>query len=88
MSKLNIYHVSQNTNNNYDTYSDFVVICEDEETARNTYPTGELIDWNAYLNNYRRSFWAPTKEDVVVRLIGEALPDSECGVVCASFHAG
>lgn len=37
MNKL--YKVSQTINNDYDTYSDFVIACENEEIARNTHPS-------------------------------------------------
>ena len=36
---LKIYHISQKENNGYDTYSDAVVIAENEEEARRIHPS-------------------------------------------------
>ena len=84
---MNIYHVSQEENNEYDTYSDFVIVCASADVARNANPsTGEPMteeDWK-----YRFSSWASSPMKVTVRLVGTAHADIAEGIVCASFHAG
>ncbi len=42
---MKIFHVSQIQNNNYDTFSDFVVVAKDADTAKNTHPNGYRINW-------------------------------------------
>ena len=44
-SQMNIYHVSQDENGQYDTFSDFVVVAKDAKIARSTHPCGHEIDW-------------------------------------------
>lgn len=95
---MNLYKVSQNVNNNYDTYSDFVVACETEEEARHTNPDPGYYKWhdNEWYFQYsdgtergegRKEYsWCDPKE-VKIELIGKAAEGVE-GVVCASFHAG
>jgi len=83
MAKLNLYLISQDVNNNYDTYSAAVVVAPDEDTARNIHPGGEDMA-NA---GHKFSSWC-LAEDVDVELIGEAAEDIDQGVVCVSFHAG
>ena len=38
--KLYLWKICQNENNDYDTYSDAIVVASDEESARNTHPIG------------------------------------------------
>ena len=38
--KLYLWKIYQNENNDYDTYSDAIVVASDEESARNTHPIG------------------------------------------------
>jgi hypothetical protein len=84
---MNLYHVSQNQNYGYDTYSDFVICAPDEETARSANPnTGEPMtpaDW-------KRPFpdWCDAPEYVTARLIGTATESTKPGIICASFRAG
>lgn len=90
---MKLFHVSQNENNDYDSYSDMVVIAPDAETARDMSPrTGEILIWsnrfNAH-NIYNFAFWATKRENVIVKYLGEADPSfTKSGVICASFHAG
>ena len=80
---MNIYKISQNVNNDYDTYKGAVVIAPDEETARNISPDG------TYPNNWseRQWAWCPNPEDVIVELIGTT-ERTEISVVLDSFRAG
>jgi hypothetical protein len=84
---MKIYHVSQEENNDYDTFSDFVCYAPDEETARNMNPDGgfmEEADWNR-----KYSSWCSSLDHVKVELIGVSIdPDTKIGLICRSFHAG
>lgn len=82
---LSIWLISQSANDNYDTFSDAVVIAETEERARLTHPDRNTKDWNGKARSY--DDWTAA-ENVSAKLIGTALPDAKPGVVCASFHAG
>jgi hypothetical protein len=80
---MNLYLISQTFNEDYDTYDSAVVAAESEEAARLTPPArrghndGKSVEL----------FWA-APEHVSVKLIGEAAPGTEAGVICASFNAG
>jgi len=82
---MNLYKISQNENNNYDTYDTLIVVAKNVDDARSIhpYPDGWLpgsITGNA---------WASSSAYVKVTLIGKALNTLEEGtVVCASFNAG
>lgn len=39
---MNIYKVTQEEKEDYDTYDSFVIACEDEETARRTHPSSNV----------------------------------------------
>ena len=77
---MKIYKIEQDKNSGYDTYSDCVVIAENEEEARNMNPSGEWKD--------KYTGWAHKPEQVTVEYIGEAKECSEKGFVCTSYHAG
>jgi len=81
-NKMNLYLISQDVNNGYDTYDSAVVSAVSEDAARSIHP-GEH-DWDGKAEMYGP--WC-AKENVTVRLIGTAADDVS-GVVCASFNAG
>lgn len=84
--QMKLWHISQNVNNGYDTYSDAVVAAETEQEARMTHPS-EYADspWNGKADaNY--DSWCNAGQVVVV-CIGQAYGDVKKGVICASFHA-
>lgn len=86
---MNIYRISQDVNNDYDTYSDAIVVAPDEETARDMYPgCGQPVNWeNAAKDNY--GTWAQRREDVEVKYVGIAdVTFEKPEVLCSSFHAG
>ena len=98
---MNIYKVEQNWRNGYDTYSDFVCIAENEQSARETHPSKHIThsrDGNWYGTDSKGEEFLEEDDDCWVRfkdivrlkvtLIGVANADQEKGVVCASFHAG
>ena len=85
---MNLYLVSQTTNENYDTYDSFVIAAPDESTARNAHPrTGEPLDWpKVQADSYPE--WCRTPEDVTCQLIGVAADGVKPGVLCSSYNAG
>lgn len=80
---MNLYLISQNVNNNYDTYDSAVVCATTPEDAKHMHPDEGLEQWNG-LANYE---WVAT-EDVKVVWIGTAGDDIKRGVIIASFNAG
>lgn len=93
---MNLYLISQNINNGYDTYDTALVAANNEEEARLISPDGYL-EWSeekdswAYPDGDKRATnngaWVkPSK--VSVELIGIASPDTEAGHIFSSFNAG
>lgn len=97
---MKLFKISQDVNNEYDTYSEAIVCAENEEEAIKIHPNGEY-DYpegkkNPYLDEDDERFekadedygsWSK-KKHVKTEYIGEAKEDLKKGVVCASFHAG
>jgi predicted Abi (CAAX) family protease len=81
---LNLYLISQNENNDYDTYDSAVVAAPDENAARLIHPeTGrhaEAADWSWT--------WVSDSSKVNVELIGQALDGTKIGAICSSYNAG
>jgi len=75
---MKLYHVSQDKNNDYDTYSDFVICIASEEEARHTIP---YVTWDD-------GYWCRSPEQVTVVYLGEADSSITPGIICASFHPG
>lgn len=80
---MKLFLISQDSNNDYDTYDSAVVAAEDEATARLMSPAGGMQDWGKAFSS-----WCIFPERVKVDYIGEAKPDTEQGVICASYNAG
>ena len=80
---MNLYLISQDVNNNYDTYDSAVVQAKSEEEARKIYPGRK----NGLLPDYITYDWANPK-NVKVQIIGSAAPGIEDVVICASYNAG
>jgi hypothetical protein len=79
---MELWHISQDENSGYDTFSDAVVAAETEDDARHTLPA----DW-IDISDEEYSSWCDFKF-VKVTHIGTANSDIKAGVICASFHAG
>lgn len=81
---MKLFLISQDQNNDYDTYDSAVVVAPDEETARNMDPSnGQPMDrWECWWNT-----WCDDPNLVSVRYLGEAADGVTQGVVCASFNA-
>lgn len=96
---MNIYLVSQNQNNGYDTFDSFVCIARTAREAKHMAPRHkykydpktkkwldlgpQIIDWNCP----QVSGWALSPKHVQVKRIGISIRKKTC-VVCASFNAG
>ena len=76
-----LYLLSQNENNDWDTYDSCIVCAESEDEAKNIKPCSN--DWG-----YRFSSWCSSPDKVTVELIGVADSKIEKGIVLSSFNAG
>lgn len=81
---MNLYLISQTSNNDYDTYDSAVVCAKDEEHARKMDPGGDNGEEAEF--GQRHSTWAYRLEDVNVKLIGKAKKEIPVGVVCSSYN--
>lgn len=76
---MKLWLISQDVNNNYDTYDSAVVAASDEEAAKKIHP-GKHDSWVGD--------WA-SPDNVKVEYLGMAKPGTKDGtVICASFNAG
>ena len=81
---MNIYLISQDKNEGYDSFDSAVVVAENEEKAKLIHPCGNT-DWDGIKNEYYD--WAKA-EYVSVELIGIATGNDVPRVICSSFNAG
>ncbi len=95
---MNLYRISQNVNEGYDTYDSAVVAAESSDIAKLIHPDGhyQWIDraWKAqradlswYEEGARYGSWT-LPENVQVEHIGSAKEGTVEGVIVASFNAG
>ena len=88
--QMYIYKVSQDENNDYDTYDSFVVVAFNEDQARKTSPN-DNDDFSYYDFNVdygRDCYWASSESNVKVELIGVADEKyTEPTIICSSFNA-
>lgn len=82
---MNLYLLSQDVNDDYDTYDSVVVAAPSEAEARFIHPAPYKKNWNGLGEEY--DTWCHAA-DVRVTLIGVALESQEAGVILASFNAG
>jgi hypothetical protein len=80
---LHLYLISQDTNQDCDTYDSAVVAAVDEYDAREIHPSGN----SASTDDYAIDSWA-SPYNVEVKFLGYAAPGITRGVICASFNAG
>ncbi len=78
---MNLYKISQDVNNGYDTHDSAVVAAENEEEARNTHPS--CGEWGEIW-----STWAERPDQVKVELLGVAKEGTNARVILSSFNAG
>ena len=95
---MNIYLISQNVNQDYDTYDSAVVVAADEDSARHIHPYGCIwssslecwvgVDIHGHTYSTVDTAWT-TPDNVKVMLIGTENGNYDTGtVICASFNAG
>ena len=86
---LKLFLISQNINQDYDTFDSAVVVAKNENSARKIHPNISVHKdwWKKPLDDY--SSWVNSK-DVEVQFIGNVenpkLKNKQ--VVCASYNAG
>ncbi len=77
---MKLYLISQNVNNDYDTYDGFVVCAENEDEARSIHP----LDGSE--SNY--GSWVKKAAHIKVKYLGEAKKGMKAGEILSSFNAG
>lgn len=80
---MKLYLLSQDDNNDYDTYDSILVCAENEADARTISPNGE-----PFVENERWGSWAKKASAISCEEIGEANDKQTRGVIIASFNAG
>lgn len=89
---MKLWFISQDENSRYNTFSDAVVAAETKEEARATHPGGSVETPGSLANDWngRKEYgsWVNSPNRVHAKLIGEAVPGTEPGVICYSYHAG
>lgn len=78
---MKLWKISQDENDEINTYDAAVVVAENEDAARAIHPSCMPFSWR-----FSQGTWCQP-ERVRVELIGEALPGMRAGVVLASFNA-
>jgi len=82
---MKLYLLSQSVNNDYDTYDSFVICCNNEDEARQSHPSGRVLNPR---DDFLYCDWTNNQENISVKYLGEADPDLPFGIVCSSFNAG
>lgn len=80
---MKLYLLSQNDNNDWDTFDSCLVCAESPEDALTIDPSGRPFKED---ENY--SSWAKKKSSITCREIGIANEDQKRGVIISSFNAG
>lgn len=82
---MNLYLLTQQEANDYDTYDACIVAARDEESAKNINPGG---DWGESHVSGFYGAWCSGPDKVTAKLIGKAVKGTAAGIVLASFNAG
>ena len=88
---MNIYKISQEQSNDYDTFDSAIVAANSEDEARLIVPDFQDEDNNKdgdYVWNYKFSSWCKSPDYVKVEYIGIAKEGTEKGIILSSFNAG
>lgn len=93
MKRLRLYMISQDKNNDYDTYDAAVVAAYSSKEARTFHPNGaefmKIVGDKVYGEKWDKRTWARHPKDVNVRLVGIAARGIKRGdIVCYSYNAG
>ena len=84
---MKIYKISQDVNNDYDTFDSAVVFAENEEEAKRINPNNFEKDLHENMESWELRCWANIN-DIKVEYIGENKDVKEKGLILASFNAG
>lgn len=80
---MNIYLLTQDENDGWDSFDSIIVTAKTEEDAKSIHP------WDGkYTVNWSSRVWASKPENVTAKLIGIAVEGIERGVILGSFNAG
>lgn len=80
---MNLYKISQNINEGYDTFDSAVVAAPSAEEAKQIHP---VTFWDEGANFYSTDgLWANSPDEVHCELIGRATAGIKKGVIVASF---
>ena len=98
---MKLFLISQDTNDCYDTYDSAVVAAVTVKQARFTSPDNYRVwdfvekSWmfqyasgRVTLEEDHHSWVNDPKNQVTVKTLGTAKPNTKSGVICASFNAG
>jgi len=91
---MNIYLISQDINNEYDTFDSAIVTAENEDVARLINPESTWGRADNFLSKsepeYISGTWVDDPKLVTVKLLGTLDPDmpQKTSVLLASFNAG
>ena len=80
---MNLYKLSQDENNDWDTFDSCVVCAKNEDDAKTIHPYNK-----EFIEKERWNSWASTKDKVKCELIGVAEDGIKRGVIVSSFNAG
>lgn len=85
---MKLYKISQDENNEYDTFDSAVVCAESEQEARSISP--QCLWGHSPINKWIEddNTWCSSPDKVQVMYLGEAVIGMRSQVICASFNAG
>jgi len=83
---MNLYHIVRNEEICWDEYDEAVVAAESASDARLMHPGRHMPKDGVIQDPWHE--WTTDPDKIAVTLIGVALPESETGVICASYNAG
>jgi len=85
---MKLWKISQEINENWDTYDSAIVAARTDSEAKMIHPSGDQTNWAERI--YSCSTWvqASELEHVKVEYLGTAKPGTKEGVILASFNAG
>ena len=77
---MKLWKISQDDNDEINTYDAAIVVAESEEEARKIHPSRMPFAWR-----FNQGTWC-RPDQVKVELIGDARPGARAGVILASFN--
>ena len=95
---MNLYIISQEVNNDYDTFSSALVCAETEEEAKLYHPDSRCKYYPEHKQHWRNedtkkwvswnTTWVKDIKDVKVEYLGIADKSVDKGIIISSYHAG